>query len=187
MAWLREEKTNYLPEWAAHSIFGDVKNSQNGRVASLHLHPKESGGLLQTVTSIEVHEGKGIVGNPRHYARRKSDGTASKRQVSLIAREQVAEHAATLGLEKISPGVIRSNIETTGVDLVSLIGKNVKIGGATLFFYEARTGCAQMDAICQDLRELSKGNRLGVLAQVIEPGRIEVGDEIKLADPHTSK
>lgn len=151
-----------------------------GRVASLHLHPKTSGGLLQTVSALEVEIGKGIAGNPRHYARKKEDGSFSKRQVSLIEREQIAEHSAALGLEKILPGAIRSNIETSGVDLVSLVGQHVQIGKATLYFYEARTGCQQMDDLCQGLRELSKGDRLGVLAQVVEPGRIQVGDEIRL-------
>ena len=152
-----------------------------GRVASLHLHPSEGGQSFQSVDSIEVVAGKGIVGNPRNFARRSRSGGFSKRQVSLIEREQISEHAAALGLETISPGTIRSNIETSGVDLVSFIGKEIQIGSAILFFYEARTGCAKMDAICTGLRELTKGNRLGVLAQVVQSGRIQIGDAILLA------
>lgn len=152
-----------------------------GRVASLHLHPREPGEIFSAVPALAVEQGKGIMGNPRYFARRSRSGGLSKRQVSLIEREQIAEHAATLGLEKISPGIIRSNIETSGVNLVALIGKEVQIGGAILFFYEARTGCAKMDMICTGLRELSKGDRLGVLAQVVRSGRIQVGDAIQLA------
>lgn len=151
-----------------------------GHVASLHLHPREGGAALQTVMSIEVETQKGIVGNPRHFARLSRSGEPSKRQISLIEREQIAEHAAALGLETISPGTIRSNIETSGVNLVSLIGRKVSVGGAILFFYEARTGCSQMDAICSGLRELTKTDRLGVLAQVVRSGQIQVGDEISL-------
>ena len=151
-----------------------------GRVSSLHLHPSEGGERFQNVDSIELEIGKGIVGEPRYFARRSRDGEFSKRQVSLIEREQIAEHAATLGLEKIGPGTIRSNIETTGVDLISFIGQQVQIGEAILLVYEARMGCFKMDAICSGLRELTKGNRLGVLAQVVRGGRIEVGDEISL-------
>jgi MOSC domain-containing protein YiiM len=151
-----------------------------GCVASLHLHPREPGEVFQNVSAIEVEAQKGIVGNPRYFARRSRDGGNSKRQVSLIEREQIAEHATTLGLETISPGTIRANIETSGVNLVSLVGKEIQIGGAILFLYEARTGCAKMDAICSGLRKLSDGNRLGVLAQVVCSGRIEVGDEISL-------
>lgn len=152
----------------------------SGRVTSLHLHPNEEGERFQNVESIQLEIGQGIVGNPRYFARRSRDGGFSKRQVSLIEREQIAEHATTLGLEKIAPGTIRSNIETSRADLISFIGQEVQIGEAILFFYEARTGCAQMDAICFGLRELTKGNRLGVLAQVVGAGRIRVGDEISL-------
>ncbi len=152
-----------------------------GRVTSLHLHPRKGGEPFSTVQSIAVETGKGIVANPRYFARRSRSGGLSKRQVSLIEREQIAEHAATLGLERIPPGTIRSNIETTGVELNSLIGKKIQIGEAILFLYEARTGCAKMDAICSGLRELTKDSRLGVLAQVIQSGKIRVGDTIQLA------
>ena len=151
-----------------------------GRVASLHLHPIERGARLQTGESIEVETGKGIVGNPRYFERRNADGELTKRQVSLMERELIDEHATTLGLETISPGEIRSNIETSGVNLISFIGRRVQIGEAILFVYEARTGCAKMDAICNGLRDLTDGNRLGVLAQVERSGRIRVGDEICL-------
>jgi MOSC domain-containing protein YiiM len=147
-----------------------------GRVASLHLHPQVEGEQFQNVSAIEVMEQKGIAGNPRYFARINREGQPGKRQVSLIEREQIAEHATTLGLETISPGTIRANIETSGVNLVALVGQRVEIGGAVLFIYEARTGCAKMDAICSGLRELSKGARLGVLAQVVRSGRIQIGD-----------
>ena len=158
----------------------ETTSSALGRVASLHLHPREAGEPFQNVTTIEVETQKGIVGNPRYFARMNREGQPSKRQVSLIEREQISEHATTLGLEKISPGTIRANIETAGADLVSLVGQHVRIGGAILFFYEARTGCAKMDAICSGLRKLSGGSRLGVLAQVVQSGRIQIGDEICL-------
>jgi len=152
-----------------------------GRVASLHLHPREGGEPFQAVAAIEVEKQKGIVGNPRYFERLSRSGDQSKRQVSLIEREQITEHATTLGLETISPGTVRSNIETTGVDLVSLIGQEVQIGEAILLFYEARTPCSKMDAICAGLRELMKENRQGVIAQVIRSGRIATGDAIFLA------
>ena len=158
----------------------EIVSETCGRVASLHLHPVEGGERFQSVEAIKLEIGKGILGNPRYFARRSRDGEFSKRQVSLIEREQIAEHAITLGLEEIASGTIRSNIETSGVDLVSFIGQQVQIGEAILFVYEARTGCFKMDAICSGLRELTKENRLGVLAQVVRGGRIQVGDQISL-------
>ncbi|HUL51444.1 MAG TPA: MOSC domain-containing protein [Candidatus Nitrosotalea sp.] len=151
----------------------------HGRVASLHLHPTEAGKPLLNVDSIEVVAHKGILGEPRYFGRvHHTTGEPSLRQVSLIEREQIAEHAATLGLETISPGAVRSNIETTGINLVSLVGQRVRVGGAVLFFYQARTPCAKMDAICVGLRSLMENNNQGVIAEVVKSGRIRVDDPI---------
>lgn len=128
---------------------------------------------------IDLEAGKGIVGNLRYFARRSRSGGFSKRQVSLIEREMIAEHAAMLGLQTVAPGTVRSNIETFGVDLVALVGKQVEIGTATLFFYEPRTPCSKMDEICPGLRNLMEDGRQGVMAQVIRSGRIQVGDAIR--------
>src|SRR5215208_5317992 len=91
----------------------------SGRVASLHLHPLGAGEPLLSVEMIEIVAGKGIVGEPRYFGRMsRRSGQPSRRQVSLIEREQIAEHAAALGLQKISPGVVRSNVETEGINLI---------------------------------------------------------------------
>ena len=150
-------------------------------MASLHLHPQKAGELLRAVEQFEVVEQKGIVGNSRKFgviSRR--TGQPSKRQVSLIEREEIGEHAATLGLQTIAPGAVRSNIETFGVDLIALIGKEVQVGTAVLLFYEARTPCEKMDRICQGLRTQMEDQKQGVLAQVVRSGMIRVGDVVQL-------
>jgi MOSC domain-containing protein YiiM len=146
-----------------------------GRVASLHLHPPEPGEPMISVVGIELAAGKGIVGNPRYFSR------PTRRQVTLLEREQIAEHSATLSLEKtIAPGLARSNIETEGIDLIALIGQKVRVGTALLFFYADRTPCYKMDLIAPGLREMMKDRRQGVLAQVLEPGVIRVGDGVSV-------
>jgi MOSC domain-containing protein YiiM len=152
-----------------------------GRVASLHLHPEEAGAVMQNVQEVEVVESKGILTEPRYFGRKSRDtGEPSKRQITLIEREQIAEHTATLGLESIAPGAVRSNIETTGIGLVPLIGKEIEIGEAILLLYGARDPCEKMDAICKGLRELMINDRQGVLAQVVRSGKIRIGDRINV-------
>jgi len=154
---------------------------QNGRVASLHLHPTEPGAQLQTVEAIEVIEAKGISGEPRYFGRMSRDkGQPSRRQISLIEREQIAEHAAALGLQSIPAGGVRSNIETLGINLIAVVGREIEIGEAVLSIYTARDPCAKMDAVCQGLRALMMNNRQGVMAEVVRSGRIRVGDPIKV-------
>lgn len=132
--------------------------------------------------SIEVVAGKGIAGEPRYFGRvSHTTGQPRRRQISLIEREQIAEHAAVLGLETILPGAVRANIETSGIDLIALLGRHVQIGDAILLVYEARTPCAKMDAVCAGLRSLMENRRQGVLAEVIGGGRIRTNDSIRPA------
>lgn len=134
---------------------------------------------MQAVNEIEVIAGKGISGEPRYFGKiSRRTGKPSRRQISLMEREQISEHAATLGLESIPPGAVRANIETEGIDLIKLIGKQIQIGEAILFLYEARTPCEQMDAICTGLRSLMENSRQGVMAEVIRPGMIWCHDVI---------
>jgi len=155
-----------------------------GRVASLHLHPSEPGTPLQTVETIEFVEAKGILGEPRYFGRVSRDkGAPNRRQVTLIEREQIAEHAAALGLKAIPPGAVRSNVETSGVNLISLIGQEVEIGEAVLYLYAPRDPCAKMDAICQGLRQRMMQNRQGVLAEIRRSGKVRTGDPIRPVSP----
>jgi len=135
---------------------------------------------LKSINFMEVVAGKGILNNPRYFDRMsRTTNQPSPRQVSLIEREQIAEHAAALGLESISPGAVRANIETQGVNLITLMGQQIQIGEAVLLLYEPRMPCSKMDAICAGLRALMADNRQGVMAQVIQSGRICVGDRIR--------
>jgi hypothetical protein len=157
-----------------------------GRIASLHLHPETAGAPLTDVEAIEVVAGKGILNEPRYFGKISSrTGQPSRRHLSLIERELISEHAGALGLEKIPPGAVRSNIETFGVNLMDLVGKEIQIGDAVLHFYEPRTGCEKMDRICQGLRELMKNNRVGVIAEVVHSGKIRVGDSLLLRNSKT--
>jgi MOSC domain-containing protein YiiM len=149
-----------------------------GRVASLHLHPEKAGEPLRPIDAIELVAEKGIVGNGRYFARiKKETGAPSRRQVSLIERETIADHAAALG--SIAPGAVRSNIETQGIDLVALVGRTVRIGTAELLLYDTRDPCPKMDAVIEGLRERMEDGKQGVMAQVTKSGAIRVGDPIE--------
>jgi len=147
-------------------------------VASLHIHPPVAGRPLIAVAEFNAVAGKGIRENKRYFDRQ-NWGKPSKRQVTLIEREVIEEHAAALNVE-FEPGAVRSNIETKGVNLISLIGCDVQIGEAVLHFVEARTPCQKMDALAPGLRELMEGSRQGVIARVVRDGKVRVGDSIRV-------
>jgi MOSC domain-containing protein YiiM len=134
---------------------------------------------LQPIETVELVAGRGIQGDNRYFGRLSRDSSEpSRRQVTLIEREQISEHAVALGVPSIAPGAVRSNIETTDINLISLLNREVEIGGAVLRFYAPRDPCAKMDAICQGLRALMMNSRQGVLAEVLRSGTIRVGDAI---------
>jgi MOSC domain-containing protein YiiM len=149
-----------------------------GTAASLHLHPEVSGEALRTVSEVYAEAGKGLLGDARFFGRKNQEGLPRRRQVSLIAREEIARHAAALGLAEIIPGAVRSNIETIGLDLVSYLGREMEVGQAVLLFYEARTPCWKMDRIAPGLQAMMSQAHQGVLAQVIRSGRIRIGDAV---------
>ena len=154
------------------------------RVVSLHLHPSRSGEAFQGVEAIEVVAEKGILGNGRYFGRiSSSSGKPSRRQVSLIEREQIAGHAAALGLEGIRPGAVRANVETEGINLVALVGRKIQIGSAVLYLYEAREPCPKMDLVCQGLRARMMNSRQGVMAEIVQSGSIRRGDAIAVLEP----
>lgn len=134
---------------------------------------------MTDTSDIEVVAGKGILGEPRYFERKRRTGEPSRRHVTLIEREIVAQHAKALHAN-ITPGLVKSNIETTGVDLIALIGKKVQIGDAILNFYEPRLPCDQMDRIIPGLRLLMCDKRQGVIAEIVKSGHIKVGDGLRI-------
>jgi MOSC domain-containing protein YiiM len=150
----------------------------NGTVASLHIHPAVAGDPMLAAEAFSVVAEKGIENNGegRLFDR------GSKRQVTLIEREQLAENANALGHPGLKPGDVRSNIETEGIDLISLKGKQVQVGDAVLLLYEVRTPCWKMDKLIEGLRARMEEDRQGMLAQVVRSGTIRVGDSIHPVD-----
>jgi MOSC domain-containing protein YiiM len=149
-----------------------------GIVASLHVHPGIAGQPLIQVEEFNLVAEKGIRENPRYFGR-VNNGKPAKRQVTLIEREIIQQHAAALGIDDFEPGGVRSNIETQGIDLISLLGQEVQIGEAILLFVETRTPCHKMDQLAEGLRTLMENSRQGVIARVVRSGKIRPGDSIQ--------
>lgn len=133
---------------------------------------------MLSYVELDFVAGQGIVQDKRYFGRKSRNGDPTRRQVTLIAREQIAEHAAVLGLEAIASGLVRANIETEGIDLVPLYGRTVRIGAAVLLIGKPRDPCHKMDLIAPGLKNLMAAGKQGVLAQVITSGKVRLQDEI---------
>ncbi len=149
----------------------------------MHLHPAQGGAPLVSVTEVKAVAGKGLVGDRRYYGRRsRRTGQPGRRQVTLIEREVLAAHAARLGCGPIEPGQARANIETEGIDLSALVGKDLRVGTMRLEVVQHRDPCAKMDAMQPGLRALMEPPCQGVIAVVLESGEARVGDAVAACD-----
>ena len=96
----------------------------------------------------------------------------SSRQVLLVDRE-------TLEAMELTPGVLRENITTGGLNVNSLqIGVHLRISEALLEVTMVCTPCNQMERIRAGLRKELWGRR-GMLCRVLEGGTIRPGDSIE--------
>jgi MOSC domain-containing protein YiiM len=95
-----------------------------------------------------------------------------KRQVLLMDRE-------TLEAMQLSPGILRENITTDGLDVNGLvIGQHLRIGDALLEVSMVCMPCYLMERIRRGLRKELWGRR-GMLCRILEGGLIRVGDLIE--------
>jgi MOSC domain-containing protein YiiM len=121
---------------------------------------------MEELSEAEVIEDKGFKGCIHGRA-------GSKRQVSLMDQETLDE----LGL---TPGVVKENITTRGLDFQSLeTGNILRIGNCVLEITGPCHPCARMDEIRMGLQEELRGQR-GWLCRVQESGIIRRGDRIEV-------
>ncbi|MFM8421955.1 MAG: MOSC domain-containing protein [Verrucomicrobiota bacterium] len=149
----------------------------------MHLHPSKGGSPMVAVDEVTGVAGKGLVGDGRYYGRlSRRTGQPSRRQVTLIEREVLAAHAARLGCDAIGPGQARANVETEGIDLAGLVGRQLRVGTMLLEVVQHRDPCAKMDAVQPGLRALMEPPCQGVIAVVVESGEARVGDAVAACD-----
>jgi len=96
-----------------------------------------------------------------------------KRQVLFAS----SEHLEAVGVD---PGRIRENLTVSGADVQEWpVGQRVRAGGAVFEVTMVCDPCERMDAIRPGLRGELDGRR-GMLAKVIEQGKVTVGDAVEL-------
>lgn len=127
---------------------------------------------MNVVESARMLEDYGIEGD-RHAV---SEGARTKRQVLLIDQE-------TLDNFELTPGQVRENITTSGIDLHSLSeGQRLAIGDEAVVEITGHCApCGRMDEIREGYSTALEGHR-GMLASVIRGGEIAVGHAVKESD-----
>jgi MOSC domain-containing protein YiiM len=136
---------------------------------------KERERPVETIQEAEAIAGRGLTGD--RYA--DGEGTFSNpyglgHELTLIE----AEEAERIGL---APADARRNLVTRGIDLNALVGKTFKVGDITCAGRRLCEPCAHLQRLTEPgvLRKLA--HKGGLRADILEGGRIAVGDEIRAA------
>lgn len=93
---------------------------QQGRVEWIGLRPKRRANI-ETPRSVMADTQSGLIGD-RYSCR------SDKRQVNLIQHEHLVVIASILKLNQCPPELLRRNISVSGINLLSLKGKQFCLG-----------------------------------------------------------
>lgn len=168
----------------AYPFVGDSKSAiaqllatlpQTGQLEWIGLRPVRREPLL-SVPEATVETDRHLVGD---HARPKPGG---KRQITLIQHEHLAAVAGYLGHPSpIEPGRLRRNLAVSGINLLSLKNRRVRIGEEVILEITGECHpCSRME------EELGPGgyNAMrghgGLTARIIAGGIIRVGDAVQV-------
>jgi MOSC domain-containing protein YiiM len=136
-----------------------------GSVEGIHIAAQESE-LPQAVDAVDV-TADGIVG----------DRYGQARNLTLIESEALEGLLADSGIE-LSAAESRRQVLTRGISLNDLVGQRFTVGGVECVGEELCEPCAHLQGLTKQgvLRGLV--HRGGLRADIVQGGRIAVGDEI---------
>ncbi|MBE2281765.1 MAG: MOSC domain-containing protein [Ignavibacteriaceae bacterium] len=111
-----------------------------------------------------------------HYSKK-----GGNRQVTLIQAEHIKAVESILQKE-VSPLQLRRNIVVSGINLLALQGKRIKIGEAELLITGDCPPCSRMEENLGFGGYIAMRGHGGVTASVITSGEIKINDKIKFLE-----
>lgn len=142
---------------------------------------RERRGAATRVSAAEAVAGVGLLGDHRSTrAQARPSVRPSQRQVSLIQAEHLPVIAALAGLENAPdlPERLRRNLVIAGVNLVALQGWRFSVGEVVLEGAGLCHPCSRMEAALGPGGYNVVRGHGGLLARVLEGGRLKVGDPV---------
>jgi MOSC domain-containing protein YiiM len=162
----------------ANTEIGNPRDA--GEVAGIYIAPKSGDEMLPQGEARAV-AGRGLEGD-RYFEK---IGTYSGipepgRQVTLVEAEAIEAVQRDYAVD-ITAGDARRNLVTRGISLNDLVGREFRVGEATLVGVELCEPCAHLMSLIGKnvLRPLV--HRGGIRADVVSSGTIRVGDRVRPA------
>ena len=130
-------------------------------------------GPMDPAEVADLRRGAGIVGNANQ---------GGWRQVTMIAAADWDRVVEALGVA-VDPGERRANLLVSGVALAHTRDRVLQVGGCRLRVRGETRPCERMDEAEPGLRAaLDPGWHGGVFAEVLDDGRIRIGDPVAWAE-----
>jgi MOSC domain-containing protein YiiM len=132
----------------------------------------ERRGEMTSVSEINVDVEAGLSGD--HYSK---DG--GKRQITLMQAEHIEAVEKMLD-RSLDPGALRRNIVVSGINLLAFTDRKFYLGEVLLEMTGHCYPCSRMEENIGPGGYNAMRGHGGITAQVIEGGRLRVGDEVRL-------
>lgn len=146
----------------------------SGRLEWIGLRPARRA-TMSAVDEALLDPEVGLVGD--RYA-----GRTGERHVTLVQAEHLAAIAAYARRPIVSPEELRRNLVVSGLNLLALKGRRVRIGGvATLEITGACHPCSRMEETLGPGGYNAVRGHGGVTARVIVGGAVRTGDALRAA------
>ncbi len=145
---------------------------RDGRLEWIGLRP-ERGVPMRVVECAKLVAARGIDGDRYRTTR---DGA---RQVTLINAEHVAAVAGYLGLEALSPAILRLNLVVRGVNLLALKGRRFRLGEAVLEYSGEAHPCSRMEVALGPGGYNAMRGHGGITARIVQGGVVRLGDALE--------
>ncbi len=154
-----------------------------GTIESIHLVDRE-GGAPRVVASAEAVPGLGLEGDRLVTAARAAGepSVPPHKQLTLIAAESIEAADRDHGV-RIPSGATRRNVVVRGLDVDAMVGRTLRVGAARVRGVEPCDPCGYLqrtsgiDGITRALVD-----RGGLRCEVLEGGRLAVGDAVESTD-----
>ena len=136
-----------------------------GQVEAIRISPEHEQ-LPEPVESVEVTD-EGVTGD-RYFGRG---------DITLVEAEALEAFREDSGIE-LSHAEIRRQVLTSGIRLNDLLGKRFRVGGVEAVGAEWCEPCNHIEGLTYPGVLKGMVHRAGLRADVVQPGRIAVGDEV---------
>ena len=139
---------------------------------------------MESLAAAEVIAGAGLAGDRYAEGRGTFSDREGNREITFVAEEALAAYAANPAAEITIQGPdLRRNLLTRGVELMDLIGRKFRIGEAIFLGLRACPPCTHLARLL-GTQAILKGfaHSGGIYAQVLQGGRIGVGEIIEVEE-----